>query len=105
MASKNQNTTGISQSGIGATGAGPKRVFMPANNVGNFPVKTGAGIKSPLANSKAQGSGQNGVAQKAGKRANMPSNNITNKNVTLGTTKHSVGSVPHYLRNSNNSGN
>lgn len=69
---------------------------MPANNHGTYPVKLGSGQKSQFAQS---GSGQGGARQSStGGKANMPANNVTDRKVSLGTTKHSVGGVPGYLK-------
>lgn len=75
---------------------------MPAINKGAFPVslgsthssKFGAGVKPTAAQKGAKQSGKGG-------KANMSANNVTDKKVALGHTKHAVGGVPGYLKGGN----
>lgn len=101
---KNPNTTPARAKSAPATGNEAPYAKMPANNNGTFPVKLGSGEKSSLGSNVGAASTTTGATQPAGPRANIPSNNTTDKHVTLGHTKHGVGQVPNYLRNPGNSG-
>jgi len=99
MAFKNVDVKGAKMAGTPKQGDSNADANMPANNFGTFPVKMGSG------NSKfGVGVNVNKVAQKPaiqsakGDYVNMPANNNTEAGIPLGTTHHSVGTVPAYLR-------
>lgn len=71
---------------------------MPANNKGSFPVSLGSTHSSKFGSGVKPVAAQKGASQKGGTKAKMPANNITDKKVALGHTKHAVGEVPSYLK-------
>jgi hypothetical protein len=97
---KNQNVTPARAMNVKGIGNPVPLANMPADNVGNRPVKLGAGQKSSFGNGVSGGAKQAGATQpNSTPKANMPANNTTNQKVSLGNTMHGVGKVPGYLRN------
>jgi hypothetical protein len=97
---KNKMAPGVEAKGTPNIGGGKADANMPANNKGTFPVKLGAGQKSKFGQGVGMASAQKGADQKSGSKANMQANNVTDRTVKLGNTKHGVGNVPGYLKNS-----
>lgn len=100
----NPNVTPATKAGTPAIGDAKPDANMPANNHGTFPVKLGSGQSSKFGHGVAPASAQKGAIQPSGPRANMAANNTVSKKIPLGTTMHSVGTVPSYLKNPGNSG-
>jgi hypothetical protein len=96
---KNHNVQPSRANGVRKQGNNPPLAKLPANNVGTFPVKLGTSHNSAFGSNTGPSKGTNGVTQSKGSKANMPANNVTDKAVTLGHTKHGVGQVPSYLKN------
>ena len=97
---KNLHSQGARASGTPRQGnvAGDGR--MPAKNTGDFPVSLGTTHSSKFGHNVKPASAQQGAKQPKGSKAKMPANNVTDRAVKLGNTKHGVGSVPGYLRGS-----
>jgi hypothetical protein len=68
---------------------------MPASNSGKASVPHGT---RHSATSIAGGKTSGADPKSGGSKPNMPANNVTDKKVNLGHTKHGVGEVPGYLK-------
>jgi hypothetical protein len=98
---KNPMATGTKAIGTPSQGNGKPYAKLPANNQGTFPVSLGSGQhQSKFGSGVTPSTAQGGTSQSKGSKANVPTSNTTDKNVKLGHTKHGVGEVPSYLRNS-----
>ena len=71
---------------------------MPSNNHGTFAVKLGSGQNSKFGQGVGPATSVKGAVQPKGSKANTPANNVTDRSVKLGHTKHAVGTVPAYLK-------
>jgi hypothetical protein len=95
---KNTNAKAAKAKGTPVQGNNYPLANMPANNVGEFKLKLGGGQSSKFGQGVKPATAQKGASQKGGTKAKMPANNITDKKVALGHTKHAVGEVPGYLK-------
>lgn len=100
----NPNAKPAKANGVGATGNPNPKANMPANNVGMHGVKLGSHKSSFAAKDAAskQSAGRAGVVDGVGAHLNSQNYVNTGNKVQLGHTKHSVGTVPAYLRNPKN---
>lgn len=95
----NPHARGANLAGTPKKGDSKPDANMPANNHGTFPVSLGTTHNSKFGKGVGPSQAQSGSSQSStGGKANMPANNVTDKKVVLGHTKHGVGEVPGYLK-------
>lgn len=99
----NHNARPAKAAGTPTKGNAKPLANMPANNVGNMPVKLGAGKPTSIVNSSnGKASGSVGTVDNIGAHVNSTNYINTGQKAKLGSTMHGVGQVPAYLRNPKN---
>lgn len=94
----NKNVTPAKADGNPKKGNGKPYAKLPANNVGTMPLPK---LGSHHGSSIVANSMEKGVApakQTSKGKQNLPTHNDGSSSIQMGTTKHSVGSVPAYLK-------